>query len=173
MSEPTTTTSTSTAVVELPNIADPAVLTEILLYTGHDALRLVLTGGSPEAYSDLVFGVVSIFMGSESIALPAGWDMKRVAAHLRVALKDVMAEMPPEDQETFKEDESMPALAVLTCFNEAVDWAEAWAETHNVTEVDALLKGILQDPLYEAHYHTWALTILGDYAQGAPQNAQG
>lgn len=65
---------TSHAVVELPNIADPEVLTEILLYTGHDALRLMLTDGNPETYSDLVFGVVSIFMGSESIALPAGWD---------------------------------------------------------------------------------------------------
>lgn len=160
-----TETTQSRAVVELPNIADPDVLTEILLYTGHDAVRLVLTSGSPEAYSELVFGVVSVFMGSESVALPAGWDLQHVAAHLREALSEVLDSMSPEDRESFSDDASMPALAVLTCFDEAVDWVESWAEINGVQDPEEVLKGVLHDPLYEAHFRTWALTILGEYAR--------
>ncbi len=164
-----TESTPSRAVVEMPNIADADVLTEILLYTGTDAVRLVLSGGEPEAYSELVFGVVSIFMGSESVALPPGWDISRVAARLREDLKEVFDAMPQEDRAIFAEDESLPALAVLTCFNEALDWVENYAAEHNLSDVDQLMKQVLHEPLYETLYRSWAIVILGDYAQNAPE----
>ena len=68
--------NTSGAVVALPSIGDSAVLAEILMYTGRDAIAVMLNEqGDPNDFSRIVFGVASIFMGhTDSLELPEGWD---------------------------------------------------------------------------------------------------
>lgn len=153
----------SGAVVALPSIGDPAVLADILMYSGRDALSVMMTeDGDPNDYAKIVFGVASIFMGNtDSLELPAGWDPQKAGAALRPVLAEVLDEMPEEDRETFADDESLLALAVMTCFQEAASIAEAWAETNGVDDVETLLKGVLQDDLFAAHFRTWAEMILG------------
>ena len=54
--------NTSGAVVALPSIGDSAVLAEILMYTGRDAIAVMLNEqGDPNDFSRIVFGVASIF----------------------------------------------------------------------------------------------------------------
>lgn len=154
---------TNGAVVALPSIGDPAVLAEILMYSGRDALSVMMTeDGDPNDYAKIVFGVASIFMGhTDSLELPAGWDPAAAGAALRPVLAEVLDEMPEEDRATFADEESLLALAVMTCFQEAASIAEAWAETHQEDDPDALLKGVLQDDLFAAHFRNWAEIILG------------
>ena len=66
--------NTSGAVVALPSIGDSAVLAEILMYTGRDAIAVMLNEqGDPNDFSRIVFGVASIFMGhTDSLELPEG-----------------------------------------------------------------------------------------------------
>ena len=63
MKFPMTEQNTSGAVVALPSIGDSAVLAEILMYTGRDAIAVMLNEqGDPNDFSRIVFGVASIFM---------------------------------------------------------------------------------------------------------------
>ena len=80
--------------------------------------------------------------------LPKDWDPVKAGAALRPVLAEVLDEMPEEDRATFADDESLLALAVMTCFQEAASIAEAWADTHQVDDADTLLKGVLQDDLF-------------------------
>ena len=118
--------NTSGAVVALPSIGDSAVLAEILMYTGRDAIAVMLNEqGDPNDFSRIVFGVASIFMGhTDSLELPEGWDPAARGAALRPLLSDMLENMPEEDRRTFADDESLLVLAVMTCFQEAA--AIAW-----------------------------------------------
>ena len=122
--------NTSGAVVALPSIGDSAVLAEILMYTGRDAIAVMLNEqGDPNDFSRIVFGVASIFMGhTDSLELPEGWDPAARGAALRPLLSDMLENMPEEDRRTFADDESLLVLAVMTCFQEAAAIAEYWAE---------------------------------------------
>lgn len=155
-----------TAIVSIPNVADPAVLAEVLMYSARDALYVLMTDGDPEDYANHVFGVASIFMGSTaSIELPAGWDFHRAGAALRTPLSEVLAEMDADDLERFADDESLFPLAVMTCFQEAASIAEVWCDNHpGVENADEILKQLIHDPLFTAHFANWADIILGDYA---------
>lgn len=155
--------NTSGAVVALPSIGDPAVLADVLMYSARDAIAVMMDEeGDPNDYAKIVFGVASIFMGhTDSLELPKGWDPAAAGAALRPLLAEVIDEMPEEDRKTFEDDESMLALAVMTCFQEAASIAEAWAETHKATDAQTILNGVLQDDLFAAHFRTWAEMILG------------
>lgn len=74
---------TSGAVVALPSIGDPAVLADILMYSGRDALSVMMTeDGDPNDYAKIVFGVASIFMGhTDSLELPKDWDPVKAGPH--------------------------------------------------------------------------------------------
>ena len=119
--------NTSGAVVALPSIGDSAVLAEILMYTGRDAIAVMLNEqGDPNDFSRIVFGVASIFMGhTDSLELPEGWDPAARGAALRPLLSDMLENMPEEDRRTFADDESLLVLAVMTCFQEAAAIAVA------------------------------------------------
>ena len=161
-------THQSGAVVALPRIADPAVLADILMYSARDAVYIMMTDGDPNAYAGIVFGVASIFMGrTDALELPEGWDPARAGAALRVQMADLIDEMPEEDRAAFAEDENLRALAVMTCFQEAASIAEAWGETNGAQDPKDILKGVLHDELFAAHFRTWAEMILGDYAEPA------
>lgn len=163
-------TSRSGAVVALPQIADPAVLADILMYSARDAIYVMMTDGDPNEYAGIVFGVASIFMGqTDAMELPAGWDPKKAGAALRVEMADLLADMPEEDQTAFGDDENLLALAVMTCFQEAAAIAEAWGETNKAEDPNEILKGVLHDELFAAHFRTWAEMILGDYALPAAE----
>ena len=109
--------NTSGAVVALPSIGDSAVLAEILMYTGRDAIAVMLNEqGDPNDFSRIVFGVASIFMGhTDSLELPEGWDPAARGAALRPLLSDMLENMPEEDRRTFADDESLCARRA-TCF---------------------------------------------------------
>ena len=94
--------NTSGAVVALPSIGDSAVLAEILMYTGRDAIAVMLNEqGDPNDFSRIVFGVASIFMGhTDSLELPEGWDPAARGAALRPLLSDMLENMPEEDRRT-------------------------------------------------------------------------
>lgn len=154
------------AIVSIPNVGDPAVLADILMYSARDALYVLMTNGNPEDYANHVFSVASIFMGAtDSIELPKGWVSGRAGAALRQPLEAVLAEMEPEDLERFADNESLFPLAVMTCFQEAASIAEVWCDSHpTVDDTNEVLKNLLHDPIFTAHFATWADIILGDYA---------
>lgn len=155
--------NTGGAVVALPSIGDPAVLADILMYSARDALGVMMDeAGDPNDYAKIVFGVSSIFMGhTDSLELPEGWNPAAAGAGLRPLLAEVLDEMPEEDRKTFSDDESILALAVMTCFQEAASIAEAWAETNGAQDLQTVLNGVLHDDLFAAHFRTWAEMILG------------
>lgn len=159
-------TSHSYAVTEIPKLADPKVLSEVLFYTGLDVIRLYLSDdGQAEEFSAIVFGVSAMFMDAESFELPVGWTLPKVASHLREVLKDDIAKLPPEERELFDSDESVLTFAVLTCFNEATRYMADWCERTGIHETDAIIQGLLADPVFENMFTLWATTILGDFAQ--------
>ena len=93
--------NTSGAVVALPSIGDSAVLAEILMYTGRDAIAVMLNEqGDPNDFSRIVFGVASIFMGPVSYTHLDVY--KRQAEHLDEALLvdcgAASSEAPAEEQ---------------------------------------------------------------------------
>ncbi|MFU0841346.1 MAG: YecA family protein [Burkholderia sp.] len=155
------------AVVPVPQLGDPSVLAEILMYSARNALKILFSEGSGEDYSAVVFSVASIFMGeTDSLALPDGWDPDRAGEALREgALKETLSEMAPEDRATFSENSSMLVLAVMTCFQEAAAMAQSWGEANRVSDTGEILKGMLHDPVFESFYLTWAKNILGSYAE--------
>ncbi|MDY3115621.1 MAG: hypothetical protein SOR95_06575 [Sutterella sp.] len=165
-------TTPSYAVTEIPKLADPQVLSEILFYTGIDVIRLYLSEdeGAAEQYSAIVFGVSAMFMDAESFVLPAGWTLPKVAAHLREALKDDLAKLPREERELFSDDETMLTFAVVTCFNEATHYMSDWCERTGIHETDAIIQGLLADPVFENMFTLWANLILGDFAQTEKEN---
>ena len=159
--------NTSGAVVALPSIGDSAVLAEILMYTGRDAIAVMLNEqGDPNDFSRIVFGVASIFMGhTDSLELPEGWDPAARGAALRPLLSDMLENMPEEDRRTFADDESLLVLAVMTCF-------------HETTDMQTILNGVLHDELFSAHFATWAEMILGiapeeEDEEGAADDSEG
>lgn len=159
-------TETNQALVAVPELADPAVLSEILLYSGREAVAMMLDeSDNGEDFSKLVFSIAAIFMGEhDSFNLPKNWEPAKAGAALREPLAEHLASMSDDERAMFDQDENLLCLAVLSCFNEAADIAAAWSETHGVTDRDAILTGIMQDPIFEAHFEVWADTILGDYA---------
>lgn len=160
-----TDNTSQSAIVALPQVGDPAVLADILMYSACDALHAVMTNGDPNDYANVVFGVASLFMGqADSVELPKGWDAKAAGAALRVPMAEVLESMPPEDLATFEDDESLIPLAVMTCFQEAMSITEAWGETHQVEKPEDILKGVLHDELFAAHFLNWAEIILGGFA---------
>lgn len=154
------------AILSLPQVADPAVLADVLMYSARDALYVLMTDGNPEDYANHVFGVASIFMGAaDSIELPENWNADIAGAALREPLAEVLAEMEAEDKERFADNESLFPLAVMTCFQEAASIAEVWCDNHpQVDDTDEILKNLIHDPLFVSHFATWAEIILGDYA---------
>lgn len=98
---------------------------------------------------------------TDSLELPKGWNPAAAGAALRPLLAEVLDEMPEEDRKTFSDDESILALAVMTCFQEAASIAEAWAETNGAQDLQTVLNGVLHDDLFAAHFRTWAEMILG------------
>ena len=172
--------NTSGAVVALPSIGDSAVLAEILMYTGRDAIAVMLNEqGDPNDFSRIVFGVASIFMGhTDSLELPEGWDPAARGAALRPLLSDMLENMPEEDRRTFADDESLLVRAVMTCFQEAAAIAEYWADAHETTDMQTILNGVLHDELFSAHFATWAEMILGiapeeEDEEGAADDSEG
>lgn len=172
--------NTSGAVVALPSIGDSAVLAEILMYTGRDAIAVMLNEqGDPNDFSRIVFGRRLDLHGAHRLARASrGWDPAARGAALRPLLSDMLENMPEEDRRTFADDESLLVLAVMTCFQEAAAIAEYWADAHETTDMQTILNGVLHDELFSAHFATWAEMILGiapeeEDEEGAADDSEG
>ena len=97
--------NTSGAVVALPSIGDSAVLAEILMYTGRDAIAVMLNEqGDPNDFSRIVFGVASIFMGTPTRSSFPRLGSRRAGRRPSSASSDMLENMPEEDRRTFADE---------------------------------------------------------------------
>lgn len=120
--------NTSGAVVALPSIGDSAVLAEILMYTGRDAIAVMLNEqGDPNDFSRIVFGRRLDLHGAHRLARASrGLGSRRAGAALRPLLSDMLENMPEEDRRTFADDESLLVLAVMILLPGGCRHREYW-----------------------------------------------